>query len=178
MSYKTMYIWVEGDDDQRFFEEIIQSKLNQKYQYVKIIQYAKMTKQKVNSYLESITSMQDTDYIFTADIDTCPDIQTKKQRIQHTFENVHENKIVIIVKMIEGWYLAGLDENSYKKLGISAKKKFTTTDDMTKQQLDALIPKKFDSRIDFMQQILHYFSWEIAKRKNTSLSHFIERYDL
>ncbi|OGW18585.1 MAG: hypothetical protein A3G93_11920 [Nitrospinae bacterium RIFCSPLOWO2_12_FULL_45_22] len=39
-----------------------------------------------------------------------------------------------------------------------------------------LIPNKFDSRIDFMLEILKYFSMGIAKQKNKSFSYFLERH--
>ena len=56
-------------------------------------------------------------------------------------------------------------------------KKLASADNITKEKFDALIPKKFTSRIDFMLEILKNFSIEIAKQKNNSFKYFIEKYD-
>ena len=37
------------------------------------------------------------------------------------------------------------------------------TDDLTKEDFNRLIPGKFDSRIDFMFEILKYFSIDICQ---------------
>ena len=47
---------------------------------------------------------------------------------------------------------------------------------MTKEDFNARIPKKFDSRIDFMFEILKSFSIETAARKNQSFHFFVNRY--
>ncbi|MHC4361138.1 MAG: hypothetical protein ACYSTN_10185, partial [Planctomycetota bacterium] len=82
------------------------------------------------------------------------------------------NNVIVIVKEIESWYLAGLDSKNCKKLGI---KVFRKTDNITKEQFDKLRPRKFNSRIDFMIEILKRFSMETAKRKNKSFDYFIAK---
>ncbi|HWP30273.1 MAG TPA: hypothetical protein VNK96_00895 [Fimbriimonadales bacterium] len=82
------------------------------------------------------------------------------------------DKIVVIVKEVESWYLAGLDDDSYKRLGMKC---FNVTDDTTKEQFNNVIPRKFNSRVDFMIEILNLFSIEIAKRKNKSFKYFCEK---
>ena len=83
-------------------------------------------------------------------------------------------KIIVVVKEIESWYLAGLDNKVCKQLKI---KNFPNTEKVTKEEFNSLIPKKFTSRIDFMLEILKNFSIEIAKKKNTSFRYFVEKYD-
>jgi hypothetical protein len=80
----------------------------------------------------------------------------------------------VVIKEIESWYLAGLDDRSSKRLGT---RYLNTTDNVTKEQFNDLIPKKFDSRIDFMQEILKCFHTETGKQKNTSFRYFLEKYD-
>jgi len=36
-TYKLLFIWVEGDDDERFFNKVLVSKFLEKYSGVKII---------------------------------------------------------------------------------------------------------------------------------------------
>lgn len=80
----------------------------------------------------------------------------------------------MVVKEIEGWYLAGLGNTEAEKFKIRT---FSETDTITKEQFNALIPKTFDSRIDFMLEILRIFSIEIAKQKNRSFRYCIEKYN-
>ena len=56
-TYKLLFIWVEGDDDERFFNRILSPKFQEKYDTVKIIQYAKMKKEKVDNFIRSIKAM-------------------------------------------------------------------------------------------------------------------------
>ena len=53
-TYKLLFIWVEGDDDERFFNRILSPKFQEKYDTVKIIKYAKLKKEKVDNFIKSI----------------------------------------------------------------------------------------------------------------------------
>lgn len=81
-----------------------------------------------------------------------------------------------MIKEIESWYLAGLDEAALKELGISYPDK--DTDTLNKEQFDRLIPVKYVSRIDFMQEILKNFQLETARQKNKSFYYFINKYSI
>ena len=70
-------------------------------------------------------------------------------------------------------YLAGLDKSNSKKLGLPF---FEVTDEIKKEKLNQHIPRKFNSCIDFMMEILKYFSIDIAKQKNSSFKYFVEKY--
>jgi len=89
-------------------------------------------------------------------------------------KNIDGDKILVVIREIESWYMAGLDTKPSKNLGI--KKIPKTTEDITKEQFYSLIPQKF-SRIDFMREVLKNFSIQTAKQKNKSLKYCIERYD-
>ena len=131
-----------------------------------------MKKEKVNNFLKSIKVMN-ADYIFAGDINANPCATAKKQELKHTYKEIDEDRIIVVKKMIEGWYLAGLNKKNSKKLGVPY---FNDTNDITKEQFDKMIPKNFDSRIDFMTEILKCFSIDVAKQKNESFKYFIEKY--
>ena len=173
MGYKRLYIWVEGNDDAKFFEKVAEQKLRGKYDFVKKIHYAALKKEKINNYLKSIKARY-AEYIFVADINTLPCVTAKKQKIQNELKNIDEERIIVVIKEIESWYLAGLDNRASQKLKI---RNCNTTDSITKEQFNSLIPEKFDSRIDFMLEILKIFSIEVAKQKNRSFRYFIEKYN-
>lgn len=172
MSYRRLFIWVEGPDDVRFFETIMEPKLLKKYNSVETRSYATLKKEKIDNFIKSIKAM-DAEYIFVIDIDNSPCVTAKKQETQNKYKNIDEERIVVVIKEIEGWYLAGLDDKGAKKLKI---KLLSDTGNLTKEQFNSSIPTKFDSRIDFMLEILKNFSIEMAKQKNMSFRYCIEKF--
>ena len=172
MGYKRLYIWVEGEDDVRFFDKIIKPKFVGKYNFVEVRPFAKLKKEKIDNFLRSIEAMND-EYIYVRDINDSPCVSYKKQKIQDELRNIDKNRIIVVIREIESWYLAGSDDVISRKFGV---RPFNITDNITKEQFNDMIPKKFDSRIDFMLEILKCFSIEKAKEKNRSFRYFIEKY--
>jgi len=164
---------VEGDDDERFFKTILKSKFEEKYDSVTFWKYAQEKNTKTNDFLKSIKEMHH-EYIYVADIDCAACVTRKKQEIRNKLKNIEPNKIMVIIKEIESWYLAGLDSENSKQLRISFS---NATDNLTKEQFNSLILKKFGSRIDLMAEILKYFSIKIAMQRNGSFRYFIEKYN-
>jgi len=172
-TYKLLFIWVEGNDDERFFKKILSPNFQKKYDNVKIVKYATMKKEKVDNFIRSIKAMK-ADYIYLTDINDSPCVTAKKEEIQKRYPNIDKNKIMVVIKEIESWYLAGLDNEICRQLKIN---NFANTNNITKEKFEAMIPKKFASRIDFMLEILKNFSIEIAKQKNESFQYFAKKYD-
>ena len=117
----------------------------------------------------------DNDYIFVADIDTEQSVRDKKQLLYSHFSHIDGGSIIVVIKEIESWYYAGLSIESVQNLTVP---NLSFTDDLTKEDFNRLIPKKYDSRIDFMFEILKYFSIDTAGKKNHSFRFFVERYHL
>jgi hypothetical protein len=115
------------------------------------------------------------DYIFVADIDTEQSVRDKKQVLYSHFSHIDGGSIVVVIKEIESWYYAGLSIESVQNLNVPD---LPFTDDLTKEDFNRLIPGKYDSRIDFMFEILKYFSIDTAEKKNHSFRFFVERYHL
>ena len=55
-------------------------------------------------------------------------------------------------------------------------RRFNKTDGISKEQFDSMMPQKFVSRIDFMQEIMKLFDRETALSKNTSFEYFMQKY--
>lgn len=172
MEYKQLFLFVEGDDDERFFKEIINPKFKEEYNSVTILKYANLKIDKVNKFIQSIKSMG-AEYIFVSDINSSPCVTDKKQRIQSKFHNIDINKIMVIVREIESWYLAGLDKQNLDELKISFS---GATNNINKEIFHKLIPNRFDSRVDFMIEILNRFSIETAKKNNNSFKYFLNKF--
>ncbi len=169
----TIYLFVEGQDDKRFFEKIFAVKFNRA---VKIIEYAQKKEEKIESFIRSINKMG-CDYIFFADLDNSRCITEKKEALTKKIKCLDKGKIIVVIKEIESWYLAGLDDKSRKKLGIKIKQK--KTDGITKEKFRKMVPKKYQrSLINFKIEVLNLFSIETATSKNSSLKYFVEKYQL
>jgi len=171
---KRLFIMVEGEDDVRFFGRIIKPLLAPRYDSVEIVPYACIKRDKVNKFLKSVTLMKN-DYIFVADIDFEHSVRDKKQVLYYRFNNLDGGSTVIVIREIESWYYAGISGSLGQELGIV---NMASTDDMTKEEFNARIPRHFDSRIDFMFEILKSFSLETAAKKNHSFSFFVNRYHI
>lgn len=171
---KRLFIMVEGEDDVRFFGRIVKPVLAPRYDSVEIIPYACIKREKVNRFLESVSQMKN-DYIFVADIDFEHSVRDKKQILYYRFNRIDGRSIVIVIREIESWYFAGISGDLAREMGVEDP---TSTNDMTKEDFNRLIPRRFDSRIDFMFEILKSFSLEAAARRNQSFHFFVDRYAL
>ncbi len=148
--------------------------LSSLYDSVEIIPYACIKRTKVDNFLKSIRLMKN-DYIFVADIDTEQSVRDKKQVLYSHFSHIDGGSIIVVIKEIESWYYAGLSPESVQNLDVP---NLPFTDDLTKEDFNHLIPRKYDSRIDFMFEILKYFSIDTARKKNHSFRFFVDRYHL
>lgn len=170
--YKRVDVFLEGPDDTRFFDAILRPILESKYDYVQAWQYAGEKREKTKNYLRAVKAMK-ADCLFLRDINASPCVSAKKEVIRKTYPKVIEpSNVFIVVLEIESWYVAGLDNSNCKELGIRLSAR---TDQIGKEQFNRLIPKKFDSRIDFMIEVLKIFSLETAKRKNRSFNYFMSK---
>lgn len=169
-----LFILVEGEDDVRFFGRIIKPLLKERYDSVEIVPYACTKREKVSRFLKSVRLMKN-DYIFVADIDNENSVRDKKQLLYSRYSEVEGRSIVIVIREIESWYLAGLTAGAAHHLGIQS---FAETDMITKEDFNRIIPSRFNSRIDFMFEILKFFSVPEAVRRNQSFSYFSHHYSI
>jgi hypothetical protein len=172
MSYSQLFIFVEGPDDERFFNTIVKPRLDTGSCWVKVHMYREETPRWVNKFINSIKQMRASkaaDYIFTGDIDQMPCTTAKKKRLRKEYKSVEVDRIIVIVKEIESWYLAGVNHNCCKRLRIPFK---ATTDNVCKEDFCSIKPRRFDSTLYFMIELLRNFDISTAKKRNTSFAHF------
>jgi len=174
MSYKTLYIFVEGNDDEDFFKAIKEKVFKDKYGDIQIVQYAQREKRYLKNYLDSIRSMG-ADYIFLADLDRFPCVTAKKDKLQEEYPFIERHRIIVVVKEIESWYLAGVDQEKRKKIGIKGSSKITN--DLTKEQFQKLKPKNFVSLSAFREKLLGCFSLQTARENDTSFDYFLRKFN-
>lgn len=172
MSYTQLWILVEGNDDERLILHI-KPELETQYDHVGIWQYAQAPDKKTAEFLKVISSTPHIDCVYLTDINRAPCITTKREGIKKKYGNKIElDRIVIAVMEIESWYLAGLDEQNNKELEI---KPLNRTDDITKDKFNDMMPARFDSRIDYMRELLKRFSVETGVAKNALFGYFMRK---
>ncbi|RLD08324.1 MAG: hypothetical protein DRI56_05580 [Chloroflexota bacterium] len=173
MKYSRLFLWVEGPDDKRFMEGVVVPHFEEKYDFVKIIEYAQEKIEWQENFLRSIVGMKG-DYIFFHDNDTACFV-TDKEKVLNRHAQLDNEKVLVVVKEIESWYLAGIPQEFADELGVSPP---AQTDTVTKEQFDELIPKAFNSRIDFMQEVLKRFDVSSAQKRNTSFEYFVNKHSM
>ena len=164
-----LFIFVEGNDDERFISHIIEPILEGRYEWIKIVKYANYERRKISNLIRSIQSIN-SDYIFLADKNNHPCISAKKNSIKRRWDFLDEDKIFIVVNEIEGWYLAGVT-NINPQIPIPE-----STEGITKEDFNQLIPSRFVSRVDFMHEILKQFSIQRARERNSSFDYFLRKF--
>ncbi len=167
-----IYLFVEGNDDYRFFSLTVAPHFRQSYENVSIIEYACMKAVKVDRFIRGIRQMGDS-YLLFADIDEEESVSLKISILLRRFHELDRQRTIVIIKEIESWYLAGLRRADSYRLHV---KYLPFTDNITKEDFNNVIPFQFHSRISFMIELLKYFSFRTAKRKNRSFHYFIRHF--
>jgi len=149
----------------------MKSLFEKKYDRVVIRAYASMKRVKFSALLGAIRAMG-ADYLVVADNDHSPCITAKKEWVGRGVAGVQPQRIRVVVEEIEGWYAAGLDLENM----VSLRTVFpVNTDGLTKEEFNDLVPERFDSRIDFMMEILKVFSLDSARSRNASFDYFLRK---
>jgi hypothetical protein len=174
MKESRLFLFVEGSDDERFFSRIIIPLFEGRYTSIEIISYASMKSERVCRFVRSIIDMGH-DFLLFADIDEERNIRVKKALLRERFCTLTDDRIVVIIKEIESWYLAGLDDQTQKRLGIRS---YRTTNHITKEIFNKMIPRNYTSRIAFMAEILSLYSTSEAQVRNRSFSYFLTHFHL
>ena len=168
----TLHFFLEGNDDERFFNIILKDKFEVIYDNIKVIKYASLKPKTMKKIIKTLNSAQK-DYVMLADYDDSTCITNKKNYLKNTYSEIIESNIIISKLEIESWYLAGLDNTSSNFLRIPYR---TNTEKISKIDLDKHKHDKYSSRIDFMHEILKKFNFETAIKQNASFEYFVKKY--
>jgi hypothetical protein len=165
-------VLVEGSDDVRFFERVLVPALNERWGAVRLVPYACLRRTAVDRLLRSFARLGEA-YVIVADIDTEPSVRAKKRALLARFADADPSAIAVVIMEIESWYLAGADDGFLARAGLSG---LSSTDDVTKEAFNALIPRRYLSRVGFMLDLLDNYSLERGERRNRSLAFFLRRF--
>ena len=177
---KRIYIFIEGDADKRFFEEIIKNLILKKRIYEKVhIRQWRQKKEEVVCNLIHMFEEKECKVVFVRDYDKVANnpehiksnISLLKEETVQKYKIKSKNDIYIVIRKIEGWYLAGIKNSLLKKYNI---KPIENTININKKHFDKLKPKGM-SKSEFFIEITKNFSVKNAKKKNSSFRFFLEK---
>jgi hypothetical protein len=171
MAAKVLFLIVEGDDDERFMENVVKPILLKSYADVKIWQYAQQKHERTVNLINSARKIGD--YLYFHDFDNAPCITARRNELVETLRGIEKKKIIVVRNEIESWYLAGLDRQSHRELRIG--RYHADTDGVSKEQFNGLIPKKM-RRVEFMSLVVRKYNIGYGRRKNRSFEHFMRKH--
>lgn len=168
--------FVEGPDDERFIQQVVQPKLAT--DNVNTHRYSKQPDLSVDQAIAGFQGMYRSLYLL-GDYDEgkqgCQSIPERKEFVKNKFENIRLDQIILAVDEIEAWYLAGIDSQSASDLGISP---LSHTNNVNKDDfINKLNESKFNSKKNFQMEIIKSFSVPTAKEKNSSFQYCLDRLD-
>lgn len=175
MPYRRLFVLCEGDDDERFFERVFATLLD--HDDVQYYQYAQQTSRAVRGMIQSIRGMDaeremDVECIYLCDFDRSECIISKKREITNKYINLDPEEIFVVKETIEGWYVAGLQEDMRNRLGISSLPR--RTDDLLKEHFNNALPRG-EPRISIMREILDTYDLAVARQRNYSIDYFCSK---
>lgn len=176
MEYRGLFLFVEGPDDERFFKSVLEPLIEDRFKFIKYIQYAQQPKALIENIIRPLKHTPNK-YLFICDMDARGDstycITNRKDKEHLAFRsNIPKDRMLVVKEEIESWYYAGIAESLSHNM-----KSITNTESLTKEEFEKLIPANFTSKTDFMIEILKTFSTEIAGEQNTSFSYLLKKID-
>lgn len=171
MAYRRLFLFLEGDDDERFFRAVLFPLLRRSYEEIRTVQVSQLTKKKISEWLRSVGSMGD--YLYVRDLDRHPCVTAAKAALLEAHPRLVPDRIQIVKAEIESWYCAGIGSG---KLADSEIATCLETEIVTKERFEAAIPGGRVNRIPAMAEILERFDLEAAARRNSSLQRFLRKF--
>ena len=109
------------------------------------------------------------------DIDFCPCVTFAKDRFRNKKSGDLDNeRIIVVQKEIESWYLAGLEDVSCEKLGLPT---MTCTEELSKEEFNAIVKRGRDkTRMSSMLEMLRVYDLDTAITKNKSLRYLCSKH--
>lgn len=171
---KRVWFFVEGNDDESFISRFLR-KIQFPFEY-EVIKYRQLEKGKVDRYLNSIKERGD-NYFFLSDFDKGPCIEKRKNELLETYSKLEKERIIIVKREIESWYLALINDEFAKEISIDPNI-LRDTSLCTRSLFDEIRKKAHYNDIEFKQEILINFKSsdiDLSRQRNSSLDYFIKK---
>lgn len=177
MSYRRLYLFIEGNSDESFISKVLEPSLRQHYDYVDYFQYSYRPKILVDNFLRSLAGREGAaDYLFIGDLDR-PErcITAAKERLRKTYPCLDAAKIRLVCLEIESWYAAGI-RPTHPQYGSLSFAQLSETDGVSKEAFEAALLAKREKNLYLARlALLDSFDLELACERNRSLRYFVDK---
>jgi hypothetical protein len=164
----TLYLFVEGRDDERFLEQQIVPRLSGRPR-VRFVRYQNLPRNEIRKYLRAVNA-QGASYAFLRDQDDFACHPSVIAHLRSRFRELTPSNVHVVVRSIEAWYLGGVDEAGCRQLGLSWSGLRSGTNQVHKRSLAALREVSCSlTDIELLSGCLDGFDLRRAKRQNESL---------
>ena len=170
-TYRILWLLVEGADDRRFCRDILIPVFQPTFDHVDIWDYSEEQNSRLTRLLQSVDFMN-ADYLLFGDIDDRPCVTATKEYITRGIPRLEWDRIVVVRREIEAWYLAGLDEAACGDLGLG---QVSDIDSITKEQFDQLVGGRVN-HTNTMVEILERYDVEVARQRSPSFGYFWQKH--
>lgn len=183
MSERKLFILVESEYDTIFLEKIILDYLKQSYKEIEFFEYARIPPETIVNVLKSKIEMN-FNYFFLVDLDANICFPEKKDFIRRSIPILHIEKIIVVIKEMESWIIAGIVKEVLYDLGskreivtsLGIHKRSFCSDEFYDKDFMKLIPKKLRSKRLFVMDLLEFYDINLAKRRNLSFEYFFDNF--
>lgn len=174
MAYRQLFLFVEGDDDDRFFQTVIVPLFGTRYDNIKIVRYAALKKEKLGNFVRSVQAMR-ADYLIVGDLDWHPCVTAAKQSLVQRCPQAEPGRIQIVKAEIESWYCAGIpeDDPAWGSLSIG---RMPDTESLTKEKCLHAMAAGSAPLLPTLLSLLERFDRKRAAARNASFRYFLSRH--
>lgn len=175
MAYSQLFLFVEGDDDERFFQRVIVPLFRKRYDEVRIIRYAILKKEKLDNFVRSVQSTPGADYLVVRDLDRHPCVTAAKHNLRQRCPQAEPRRIQVVKTEIESWYCAGIPEND-PEWGSLAIARAVDAEPITKEKCLAAITAGRPMVLPVLLSLLDRFDRKRAAARNGSFEYFLRKH--
>jgi hypothetical protein len=175
MAYRQLFLFVEGDDDARFFQSVAVPFFRQRYENVEIVRYAKLKKDKLEGFVRSVQSIAGAEYLIVRDLDRHPCATAAKRTLLQRCSPAEPERIQIVKVEIESWYSAGIPEHDadWGELPIATA---SDTQEVTKESFHRALSASGKPLLPTLIALLERFDRKRAASRNDSFRYFLTRH--
>lgn len=182
MSENKLFILVESEYDTLFFKKIILESLEQSYDEIELFEYARIPPKITENIIKSRVEMN-FNYFFLIDLDSSSCFPEKRNFISSDIPILSNEKIIVVIKEIESWMIAGIikeilyDFGSKKEIvkSLGIHKRSFCSNDFYAKDFDKLIPRLTSKKL-FVMNLLDFYDIRMAKERNSSFKYFFEKF--
>lgn len=173
---KALHVLVEGDCDEDFVTIVVEPWLVGRERYDQVIpfRYANKKKGVVEDYVEAVKRRGEDLLCLTDSTHSRCVPERVRTVIDYEIGTFDPAMVFVVVKEIEGWYLAGVDSGGCRKMGI---RYVARTDQVKKEDFNQLIAEgKFKPRSACRHEMLRNYDLRLASTRNGSLCRLFGRF--